>query len=347
MKAQKPGLHPRNRHHQRYDLPALCQAHPDLQGYITLNPLGEQTIDFANPQAVKALNKALLAHFYAVKHWDIPDGFLCPPVPGRADYIHHLADLLAGDSGEVPKDATILDIGTGANLIYPLIGAHEYGWRFTGSEINPQAFASAQAIINGNPGLTRQIRLRRQKESQAIFHGVIHKNETYDATLCNPPFHDSAESARAGGERKRRNLGLGAESFDKHLPGASVLPVEQSSAHASATPVRVDEGADDGGRGLVNASQNAHGRHRANVPLRVQADDRVDPVAPVLALHHVRDVVDGGAPNGVIVVFDQGDKRVHGGGIAADHGPPAQPEVITRVRDGPGRREALRKSCHA
>ncbi|PLO13580.1 23S rRNA (adenine(1618)-N(6))-methyltransferase, partial [Klebsiella pneumoniae] len=56
MKAQKPGLHPRNRHHQRYDLPALCQAHPDLQGYITLNPLGEQTIDFANPQAVKALN---------------------------------------------------------------------------------------------------------------------------------------------------------------------------------------------------------------------------------------------------------------------------------------------------
>ncbi|STT49675.1 putative SAM-dependent methyltransferase [Klebsiella pneumoniae] len=75
-------------------------------------------------------------------------------MPGRADYIHHLADLLAGDSGEVPKDATILDIGTGANLIYPLIGAHEYGWRFTGSEINPQAFASAQAIINGNPGLT-------------------------------------------------------------------------------------------------------------------------------------------------------------------------------------------------
>jgi 23S rRNA (adenine1618-N6)-methyltransferase len=85
MKAQKPGLHPRNRHQQRYDLPALCQAHPELQGFITLNPVGEQTIDFANPLAVKALNKALLAHFYAVKHWDIPDGFLCPPVPGRAD----------------------------------------------------------------------------------------------------------------------------------------------------------------------------------------------------------------------------------------------------------------------
>ncbi|MFO6285112.1 RlmF-related methyltransferase, partial [Pseudomonas aeruginosa] len=77
--------------------------------------------------------------------------FLCPQVPGRADLIHHLADLLAGDSGEVPKDATILDIGTGANLIYPLIGAHEYGWRFTASESNPQAPASAQANDSHHP----------------------------------------------------------------------------------------------------------------------------------------------------------------------------------------------------
>lgn len=145
MKAQKPGLHPRNRHHQRYDLPALCQAHPDLQGYITLNPLGEQTIDFANPQAVKALNKALLAHFYAVKHWDIPDGFLCPPVPGRADYIHHLADLLAQDSGEVPKQATILDIGTGANLIYPLITTRRPGC------LSPASAAVARSVPGREP----------------------------------------------------------------------------------------------------------------------------------------------------------------------------------------------------
>ena len=141
-------------------------------------------------------------------HWDIPDGFLCPPVPGRADYVHHLADLLADDhDGVVPKQATVLDIGTGANLIYPLIGAHEYQWRFTGSEIGDEAFASAQAIINANPGLSRAVRLRRQKDAAAIFNGIIHKNEQYDATLCNPPFHDSAASARAGSERKRRNLG--------------------------------------------------------------------------------------------------------------------------------------------
>lgn len=207
MSTQKPGLHPRNRHHSRYDLDALRQACPALSDFITLNPVGEQTINFADPLAVKTLNKALLAHFYAVKEWDIPEGFLCPPVPGRADYIHHLSDLLSDENGNVVKGANILDIGVGANCIYPLIGAHEYGWRFTGSETHPQAFASAQAILSANPSLNRMIRLRRQKDTSAMFNGVIHKNEQYDATLCNPPFHDSAAAARAGSERKRRNLG--------------------------------------------------------------------------------------------------------------------------------------------
>ena len=111
-------------------------------------------------------------------------------------------------AGSIPANASILDIGVGANCIYPLIGVHEYGWRFTGSETSSQALSSAQAIISANPGLNRAIRLRRQKESGAIFNGIIHKNEQYDATLCNPPFHDSAAAARAGSERKRRNLGL-------------------------------------------------------------------------------------------------------------------------------------------
>jgi 23S rRNA (adenine1618-N6)-methyltransferase len=207
MKAQKSGLHPRNRHQNRYDLTELCAANPALRPFLTLNPAGEQTINFADPQAVKALNQALLSHFYGVASWDIPEGFLCPPVPGRADYVHHLADLLAEAAGEVPRNASVLDIGTGANCIYPLIGAHEYGWRFTGSEVNAQALASAQAIVNGNTGLSRQIRLRRQKSAEAILVGIIHKNEQYDATMCNPPFHDSEAAVRQGSERKRRNLG--------------------------------------------------------------------------------------------------------------------------------------------
>ncbi len=213
MKVQKPGLHPRNRHHDRYDLPALCKDTPALAAFIVANPAGEQTINFADPDAVKTLNQALLAHFYQVKAWNIPDGFLCPPVPGRADYMHHLADLLTEANGSLPQNASVLDIGTGANLIYPLIGSHEYGWRFTGTEVSAEALTAAQAIIDANPGMSRQIRLRRQKDEEAILAGMIHKNEFFEAMVCNPPFHDSAESAREGNERKRRNLGQ-----QKHEP---------------------------------------------------------------------------------------------------------------------------------
>ena len=67
MPPQKPGLHPRNRHNGRYDLATLCQVTPELTQFLTLTPGGEQSVDFANPQAVKALNKALLAHYYAVQ----------------------------------------------------------------------------------------------------------------------------------------------------------------------------------------------------------------------------------------------------------------------------------------
>lgn len=82
MSAQKPGLHPRNRHHSRYDLATLCQVNPELRQFLTLTPAGEQSVDFANPLAVKALNKALLAHFYAVAKLGYPRRFSLPASTG-------------------------------------------------------------------------------------------------------------------------------------------------------------------------------------------------------------------------------------------------------------------------
>ena len=211
--ATKNQLHPRNRHRQRYDFPALIADFPPLQPFVITTPRGDSSIDFADPQAVKTLNQALLKHFYHIEGWDIPDGFLCPPVPGRADYLHWLADLLAQDNGQqVPRDINVLDIGCGANCIYPLIGYREYGWRFTGSEINMQAMKAAGAILDANPTLRRAIRLRRQAKSQQIFHGIIHKNEFYHAVICNPPFHASGEQAAEGSARKVRNLGLAQDA---------------------------------------------------------------------------------------------------------------------------------------
>lgn len=206
---EKTQLHPRNRHRARYDFPALIQSHPPLADFVSVNQHGDESVDFADPAAVRTLNQALLMHFYQIQNWTIPEGFLCPPVPGRADYVHHLADLLAEENRRVvPRNLTILDIGCGANCIYPLIGHREYEWRFTGSEVNEEAMKAANAIIAANPDLNRGVRLRRQKDAKAIFSGIIHKNEFYHAVMCNPPFHASAADARQGSQRKVRNLGL-------------------------------------------------------------------------------------------------------------------------------------------
>jgi 23S rRNA (adenine1618-N6)-methyltransferase len=205
----KPGLHPRNRHRERYDFVQLVQAHPALAKFVQETPAGEASIDFANPKAVKALNQALLIQFYAISEWDIPARYLCPPIPGRADYLHVIADLLAASHrGVIPTGQSIraLDIGTGANVVYPLIGHREYGWCFVGSDIDIAALDNACRIVEAND-LGQMIALRHQGNPVAIFEGVVHADETFDVTLCNPPFHASLEEAASGSRRKWQNLG--------------------------------------------------------------------------------------------------------------------------------------------
>jgi 23S rRNA (adenine1618-N6)-methyltransferase len=206
----KAGLHPRNRHRERYDFPKLIAALPALAKYVKVNPYGDASIDFAKPQAVKTLNQAILLSDYGVRGWDLPAGFLCPPIPGRAEYVHHVADLLAaGNDGVIPRGPgiTVLDLGVGASCIYPLLGHREYGWSFVGSESDADALAAAQRTLRANPALAKVITLRRQAAPQAILSGVVKEGERYDVTVCNPPFHASAAEALAGTQRKWRNLG--------------------------------------------------------------------------------------------------------------------------------------------
>lgn len=202
-----PKLHPRNRHAGRYDFAALTQASPELTSHLIDNPRGDRSIDFADPLAVKALNRALLRRFYGVEGWDIPSGYLCPPIPGRADYIHSLQDLLEEEVGSA--QVRVLDVGTGANLVYPLIGHAEYGWHFVGSDIDADALASAIRILAANPRAASAIELRTQTDARRIFAGIIRPGERFDAVICNPPFHASMAAARAGSERKWRNLERG------------------------------------------------------------------------------------------------------------------------------------------
>jgi 23S rRNA (adenine1618-N6)-methyltransferase len=202
-------LHPRNQHLGGYDFARLTALTPELARFVRPTGFGGDSIDFANAEAVVALNRALLRAHYGVADWQIPPGYLCPPVPGRADYIHHLADLLAErPGGAVPRGdrVAILDIGVGANCIYPIIGRHEYGWSFVGTEVDPAALASARRIVAANPGLAGAVDLRLQPDPAAIFRGVVQPSDRFAACLCNPPFHASSSAAAAGTRRKLRNL---------------------------------------------------------------------------------------------------------------------------------------------
>lgn len=213
--SSKPGLHPRNRHQGYYDFTALTRAYPALHGYLLASPAGGSTLDFANPAAVKALNSALLSLQYGIRDWDIPPGYLCPPVPGRADYLHTLADLLGeSHNGKIPtgKQLLGLDLGTGANLIYPLIGSHDYGWSFIGSDIDQIALDNAARLLVANPNCAQRISLRLQPDTNALFRHIIKPGEQFDFTACNPPFHASAEAARAANQRKWQQLGKPAKS---------------------------------------------------------------------------------------------------------------------------------------
>jgi 23S rRNA (adenine1618-N6)-methyltransferase len=204
---EKSNLHPRNPHRFRYDFPALIESCIELGSFVRKNEYGDQSVNFADANAVKMLNKAILKHFYQITYWDIPVGYLCPPIPGRADYIHYIADLLS-ENGPVltGKQVKGLDIGVGANCVYPIIGSQSYGWSFVGADVDQQAIKNAQKIVESNVKLGELIECRLQPSASNIFQGIIKSGEQFDFTMCNPPFHASMAAANAGTQRKWNNL---------------------------------------------------------------------------------------------------------------------------------------------
>ena len=223
MPAPLRNHHPRNKHQTQYDIPALVKAHAPLGAHIFTNKYGTETINFSNLDAVLDLNTALLKSQYKLDYWNLPAGFLCPPVPGRADYIHHIADLLAGDNpvnSIRTSKVNILDVGCGASIIYPIIGNAEYKWSFIGSDINDKALASGQDIIDKNKEQLSNIKLVKQKDALSIFRNIIPEDAYIDALICNPPFYKTALEAESANRRKNTNLKL-AKKSNRNFGGQS------------------------------------------------------------------------------------------------------------------------------
>ncbi|MGJ8666042.1 MAG: 23S rRNA (adenine(1618)-N(6))-methyltransferase RlmF [Patiriisocius sp.] len=203
-------MHPKNPHNAPYNFLKLTEKHSALSPFVFENDHNTTTIDFSNPEAVLHLNKAILKTDYNVVDWNIPPHYLCPPIPGRMDYLCYLSELLEDESLKLKqsKNKVVkgLDIGVGANCIYPILGSQFFGWQMVGADINPTAIEHAKANVAMISEISKNIEIRHQKNNADIFKGVINDSEYFNFTVCNPPFHPSEEAATKGTLRKIKNL---------------------------------------------------------------------------------------------------------------------------------------------
>jgi 23S rRNA (adenine1618-N6)-methyltransferase len=217
-------LHPRNSFRGSYDMDVLSKCYPPLAPHVVnCAKTNRPTIAFADHKAVLALNTALMVADYDLSPaWAalLPDEALVPPVPGRADYIHHIADLLA-EGGVVPSGQQVkgLDIGVGASCVYPLLGHASYGWSFIGSDVSAQSVNVAQHMVDSN-SFGDVIDIRHQPHASQILVGVMDKKEPLDFVMCNPPFYGSAAEFQRESRRKVANLAANVASRGSPISSA-------------------------------------------------------------------------------------------------------------------------------
>ncbi len=209
-------MHPNNPHNASYNFEELCKEHTPLQEFVHVNSFGKETIDFAIPEAVLHLNKALLKRHHQITDWNIPHGYLCPPIPSRADYLYYLNDIL--QENDLKQPVQIVDVGTGANCIFALLAARIFNWNVVGCDIDAVAVNAAQQNVDATKEISDKIEIRHQPNNADIFKGIILPGEFYHATVCNPPFYSSEEDANKSTLRKLKQLN----------PDKSVLELERN-----------------------------------------------------------------------------------------------------------------------
>jgi len=74
--------------------------------------------------------------------------------------------------------------------------------------------------------------VRKQPNKAKIFEGIIQPNEHFTFTMCNPPFHKSAEAAALGSERKAIGLKGNKQKRSGKKPRVDIQA--NTNAHTSA-----------------------------------------------------------------------------------------------------------------
>ncbi len=170
------------------DFKFLSEEFPEFKKHVYINKYGGYSINWKNPNSIKELVKTILNKFFNITYYEIPENFLIPTLTSRYNYLNYINKLFTKLEIE-NKEKILIDIGTGANLIYPLLGYKLYNWKFIASEINEDAINIGKKIIKEN-NLEKEILIIKQNDSKKIFENIINFNNKYLCSICNPPFFD-------------------------------------------------------------------------------------------------------------------------------------------------------------
>ncbi|KAJ6802330.1 methyltransferase-like protein 16-like protein isoform X1 [Iris pallida] len=235
-RAERATIHPRNKYSENPpDFSELASLYPSFRPFVFHSSrTGRPAIDWTDFNATRELTRVLLHRDHGVDWW-IPDGQLCPTISNRSNYIHWIEDLLSSELIPSIRDSDHrvrgFDIGTGANCIYPLLGASLLGWSFVGSDVTAVALEWARKNVQSNPHLSELIEIRNANSSLVsksspeesgcedvaalaslenpgsleydrkvgcyqgppVLVNVVRDGEEFDFCMCNPPFFESIE----------------------------------------------------------------------------------------------------------------------------------------------------------
>ncbi len=181
-------MHARNRFRDGYDFQQLVAASPLLAPFVKLNAYGDVSIDYAVLAAVAALNRALFTSAYGADELGCAARLFVSPVPGRSDYLHHLADPLAGrDPSAIPRGPSVATrhrCRRQLRLSPSLAQAATAG--ASSARTSSVACEWARKLAKANTAVADLIECRLQPSPTDCFNGVVVPGERFTASMCNP-----------------------------------------------------------------------------------------------------------------------------------------------------------------
>ena len=189
------------------DFLLLIKEFPELKKYILKQDKDKKeeiAFDWSNNDLSLLMTKSILNYYFNIKYYHIPKGYLIPPIPSRLNYLNLIKSLLTSKyNGNIINDIIGIDIGTGANIIYPILGNSLFKWKFICTEINDEAYNNAKIILQKN-NLEQNITLIKQKNKNNIFLGILNQENKYSFSICNPPYYDYETEIKLD-DKKRDN----------------------------------------------------------------------------------------------------------------------------------------------